>query len=140
MNTGRWVGRCVLAASVALAGTACASGRAAGNPLVAALAREDQAVRTGGSAARSDADRVRLVLGEIARGRVSTPEDRFGAALVLQHSGLAFRDGELVALSPNDYLLAHYLAMAAFAGGYARARTLVAQTGDRAPGHWQDRF
>ena len=103
----------------------------ASNALLEELAREDQAVRTGGSAARNDEDRVRLVMGEIGAGRVHTPADRFNAALVLQHSPMTFRDGALAAISPNDYLLAHHLAKSAYEAGYERARLLVAQTIDR---------
>jgi hypothetical protein len=105
--------------------------RPEGNPLLSELAAEDQAERTGGSPARSDADRIMLVLAELGAGRVSTPEDRFNAALVLNHSPLTIRDGELAAVSPDNYLLAHHLASAAFDSGHANARTLVAQTIDR---------
>ena len=104
---------------------------AAGNALLDEQAREDQAVRRGGSAARNDEDRVKLVMGEIGAGRVRTPADRFNAALVLQHSPMTFRDGALAAISPNDYLLAHHLAKSAYEAGYERARLLVAQTLDR---------
>lgn len=101
------------------------------NPLLSELAQEDQLARTGGSPARSDQDRVRLVLAELGSGRVSTPQDRFNSALVLQHSPLTFRDGELAAISPDNYLLAHYLAKTAFEAGHEEGRVLVAQTIDR---------
>ncbi len=103
----------------------------ASNALLSELAQEDQLARTGGSPARSDQDRVRLVLDELGSGRVSTPQDRFNAALVLQHSPLTFRDGELAAISPDNYLLAHYLAKSAFESGNEEGRLLVAQTIDR---------
>ncbi len=102
-----------------------------GNPLLSELALEDQAVRRGGSAARTDFDRLKLVIGEIGAGRVNTNDDRRNAALVLQHSPMTFRDDVLVAINPNDYLLAHHLAKAAFEAGDSTARHLVAQTIDR---------
>lgn len=102
-----------------------------GNPLLVELALEDQAVRRGGSAARTDIDRLKLVLAEIGAGRVSTNDDRRNAALVLQHSPMTFRDDVLVAISPHDYLLAHHLAKAAFEAGDSTARHLVAQSMDR---------
>lgn len=101
------------------------------NPLLTELALEDQEARTGGSPARSDLERLKLVIGEIGAGRVHTNADRTNAALVLQHSPLTFRDDELVAISPHDYLLAHHLAKAAFEDGYSKARDLVPQTIDR---------
>lgn len=104
---------------------------AASNTLLAELAREDVASRTGQTIARTDFERQRLVLAEIGSGHVRTPEDKVNAALVLQHSGLRVRDGKLEAISPDNYLLAHHLASSAFEEGYQRARHLVAQTIDR---------
>ena len=89
------------------------------------------ASRTGDSVARSDEDRIELVLNEIACGRVRTPEDQVAAALVLDHSPMTFRNEKLVAVSPHDYLLAHFLAKSAFEHGNQEARALVAQTIDR---------
>jgi hypothetical protein len=130
--------RLLLTVSLTCAGFACAPGQspppvdlASSNPLLSALAREDQDARRGGSPARSDLERLRLVIGEIGAGRVHTTSDRTNAALVLQHSPLTFRDNELVAISPHDYLLAHHLARAAFEAGDSTARHLVAQTLDR---------
>ncbi|HJP60987.1 MAG TPA: hypothetical protein VJ865_13350, partial [Gemmatimonadaceae bacterium] len=79
----------------------------------------------------SDQDRINLVLREIAAGRVITPEDKFNAALVLDHSPMTFRDNQLAAVSPDNYLLGHYLANDAFEAGYGDAKVLVAQTLDR---------
>lgn len=103
----------------------------ASNPLLAQLAREDQGSRSGQTIARTDAERLKLVLAELANGGVRTPEDKANAAIVLQHTGLTFCGDKLVSLSADNYLLAHYLASAAFDSGYAEARYLVPQTIDR---------
>ena len=105
--------------------------QAQSNALLGDLAREDQASRTGDSITRTDADRIKLVLAELARGAVRTPEDKTNAALVLQHTGLTFCNNKLTAISPDNYLLAHHLANSAFEAGYANARYLVPQTIDR---------
>jgi hypothetical protein len=101
------------------------------NALLAELMKEDQASRTGDSVARSDEQRIELVLQELGGGRVRTPEDQVAAALVLDHSPMTFRNDQLAAVSPHDYLLAHHLAKAAFERGNPNARALVAQTIDR---------
>ena len=101
------------------------------NTLLRELAREDQASRKGDSITRTDADRIKLVLAEIANGSVRTPEDKTNAALVLQHTGFTFCNNKLTAISPDNYLLAHELAKSAFEAGYADARYLVPQTIDR---------
>ena len=72
---------------------ACARNRAPqevpSHPLLRELAREDQASRTSDTTVgRTDAQRVDLVLAELGRGAVRTPEDRFNAALVLQQHRL----------------------------------------------------
>lgn len=117
-----------------LALSACATHHPHGssdNPLLAQLAIEDQAAQRGDSLVRSDEDRVKLVLAEIAQGRVQSPADQLGAALVLQHTGMTFCNGKLRSVSPDNYLLAHHLARQAFERGNANARLLVAQTIDR---------
>ncbi len=101
------------------------------NALLRELAREDQAARSGQTIVRTDAERVKLVLAELARNAVQTPEDKTNAALVLQHTGMTFCGDKLTSLSPDNYLLAHNLAAAAFEAGYDDARFLVAQTIDR---------
>jgi hypothetical protein len=121
-------------AGVTLWNAACATTHSAvteANPFLEVLMKEDVASRSGDSVARSDEDRIQLVLNEIANARVQTREDQFNAALVLQHSPMTFRNERLVAVSPHDYLLAHLLAKAAFERGDQRARVLVAQSIDR---------
>ena len=100
------------------------------------LKQEDQASRGVpaegiGKITRTDNDRIRRVLELLAQGAVQTPEDKFNAALVLQHTGLTFCEKRLVGQSPYNYLLAHFLARESFDAGYADARMLVAATIDR---------
>jgi hypothetical protein len=78
-----------------------------------------------------DDDRVQLVLEFLAKGTVQTPEDKFYAALILDHTPLDFRDGRVVAKSPYNYLLAYYLAKQSFEAGHKDAGIMVAQTMDR---------
>ena len=101
------------------------------NALLDTLATEDQLSRTGGDVARDDSTRVRLVLEQLVAGTVTTPLDRFRAALILDHTPLRIRDGRVVATSPDNYYVAHCLASAAWKAGYAPARQLVAMTLDR---------
>ena len=109
----------------------CASRVVPDNNLVAELSREDQAAQMDKPVPRSDQDRINLILHEIALGRINTPEDKVNAALILDHSPMTFRDNKLMAKSPDNYLLAHYLAKSAFDSGYRKAALLVAQTIDR---------
>jgi hypothetical protein len=139
----RYVARTALPASVLILTFGCVRqqsqpsiGSAGGavesaNALLRELAHEDQASRRGQTFARTDADRVKVVLAELAKSSVRTPEDKANAALVLQHTGMTFCGEELVSLSPDNYLLAHHLANAALDAGYEQARFLVAQTIDR---------
>ena len=101
------------------------------NPVLTALGREDQDYQMGKKVTRKDQDRVVLVLEQIGAGKVATAADRFNAAIVLQHTPMTFRNDSLMAVSPDNYLLGHHLATAAFAAGYAPARALVAQSIDR---------
>ena len=104
------------------------------NAALKSLAEEDQAVRLDPSkkvAHLKDDDRIKLVLELLAKGAAQTPEDKFNAAIVLQHTPLTFCEKRLVSMSPYNYLLAHYLARQSYEGGYAQARELVAQSIDR---------
>lgn len=125
-------------AMAALVALACSGSESApsvtaqqSNALLAQLARDDQASRSGETIARTDQERLKLVLAELANGGVRTPQDKANAAIVLQHTGLTFCGDKLVSLSADNYLLAHHLASAAFDSGYAEARYLVPQTIDR---------
>jgi hypothetical protein len=99
-------------------GTAQTAPTVSSNSVLTELAREDQAYRRGAKVERRDEDRARLVLAELAKGSVRTPEDKANAALVLQHTGMTFCGDKLVSLSPDNYLLAHELAKSAFEAGH----------------------
>jgi hypothetical protein len=101
------------------------------NQLLRELAKEDQDYRRGKTVARTDEERIKLVLAQIGQGVVKTPEDQFNAALVLEHTPLTYCEKRLVSVSPDNYLLAHYLFTGAFEGGYKDARHLVAASLDR---------
>ena len=101
------------------------------NQLLRELAKEDQEQRRGKKVARTDEERVKIVLSLIGQGEVKTSEDKFNAALVLQYTPMTFRDQRLVGISPDNYLLAHYLSKSAFEAGYQDARYLVAAAIDR---------
>lgn len=102
------------------------------NPELKALFDEDQAVHgRNEKVTRSDEDRIKLVLELLAKDAAKTPEDKYHAALVLQHTPLDFCDKHLVSKSPYNYLLAHYLAKQSFEGGYKEAGYIVAATMDR---------
>jgi|SRR5215831_6861872 len=107
------------------------SALSAQNADLKALADEDQAVQFGKEVARSPQDRDKLVLELLAKGAAQTPQDKFNAAIVLQHTPLDFCEGRLISKSPDNYLLGHYLAKQAYAGGYKPAGVLVAQSIDR---------
>ncbi|KGM56297.1 hypothetical protein N800_08865 [Lysobacter daejeonensis GH1-9] len=98
---------------------------------LAQLAAEDQAVRAGGADSRSDDVRREKVLEILAAGGATTPQDKFNAGIVLQHTGLTFCDGKLQSLSAENYLLAHFLFKEAMAGGVKDAKYLVAASIDR---------
>jgi hypothetical protein len=101
------------------------------NPMLRELAKEDQDFRNGKEVARTDRERQKLVLALIAQGASMVPEDKFNAALVLDHTGLTYCDQRLVSKSADNYLLAHYLFTSAFESGYKDARYLVAASFDR---------
>lgn len=101
------------------------------NSLLRELAKEDQDSRTGKTVTRTDEERIKIVLSLIGEGELKTPEDKFNAALVLQHTPLTFCDKQLVSKSPDNYLLAHNLFKSAFEAGNKDARYLVAASIDR---------
>jgi hypothetical protein len=101
------------------------------NPLLRELAKEDRDSRNGKTITRTDEERVKLVLSQIGLGEVRVPEDKFNAALVLQHTPFTYCEKRLVSTSPDNYLLAHHLFKSAFEAGYKDARYLVAASIDR---------
>lgn len=101
------------------------------NQLLRELAKEDQDDQNGKAAARTEEDRLKLVLRLIAQGALKVPEDKFNAALILQHTSLDFCGQRLVSKSADNYLLAHDLFKSAYESGYENARLLVAASIDR---------
>jgi hypothetical protein len=100
-------------------------------PQLRQLAREDIDSRTGKSVERTDDERLKIVLELVAQGALKGPEDQFDAALVLQHTGMDFCGKRLVSKSADNYLIAHYLFISAYQGGYKDALYLIAASIDR---------
>jgi hypothetical protein len=101
-------------------------------PSLADLAKEDQEQLKGGPRpARSDEDRIRIVLQRLASGEVKSGKDRLHAGLILQHTPLEMKDGKLRSKSADNYLLAHYLFLRAMAEGESAAKYLAAASMDR---------
>ena len=67
----------------------------------------------------------------LASDSVVTAEDKFHAAMILNHTSLIFCGEEVVSGNPENYYLAHRLAQEALTMGCQEARLLVAQTMDR---------
>lgn len=101
------------------------------NQLLRELAKEDQDSRSGKEIARTDEERGKIELSLIGQGELKTPEDKYNAALVLQHTPFTYCEKRLVSKSPDNYLLAHHLFQSAYAGGYKDARYLIAASIDR---------
>jgi hypothetical protein len=101
------------------------------NQLLRELEKEDQDSRRGKEVTRTDEERVKLVLSLIGQGELKTQEDKFNAALVLDHTPFTYCEKRLVSTSPDNYLLAHHLFKSAFEAGYKDARYLVAASIDR---------
>ncbi len=95
------------------------------------LFKEDQGKRSGEKYQRTDTQRRDLVLQMLAEGKVTSPEDKFYVAMVLQHTGLKFVNDKLESISPENYLLGYYLAKSAYESGFKDARYLVPQAMDR---------
>jgi len=95
------------------------------------LAKEDRDSRTGKKVERTDEERRLLVFELLARGAVVGPEDKFDAALILQHTELKFCGKDMVSASPENYLLAHDLFESAYQAGFKDARYLIAASLDR---------
>ena len=101
------------------------------NPLLRQLAKEDQDSRRGKEFGRTDEERVKIVLSLIGQMEVRTAEDKFNAALVLDHTPFTYCEKRLVSTSPDNYFLAHHLFKGAFEAGYKDARYFIAASIDR---------
>lgn len=71
------------------------------------------------------------VLEMLANGEVITGQDKFNAALLLQHTALIFCNEKLVSISPENYYLAYKLSKSAFDSGYKNAGYMTAAAFDR---------
>ncbi len=121
-----------LALSLLLATAPAAAQAPVDNPEMQRLFAADQALRVGGDPKRfsdpafvqrmskDDAARRARTRELLDRGLLTTGKDYFAAAFVFQHGS-----------HPDDYLLAHSLAMAAMAKGNADARWIATATLDR---------
>jgi hypothetical protein len=67
----------------------------------------------------------------LANGLVITPKDKFRAALILQHTGLAYCNNELKSISAENYFLAYQLCKSAADAGDTTALYFSAVTLDR---------
>lgn len=108
-----------------------ATAASAQTPLLREMAKEDQDSRTGKTIARTDDERRKIVLEIIGKGELKGPQDKFDAALILQHTGMTFCDDRLVSYSADNYLIAHYLFQSAYDGGIKDALYLIAASMDR---------
>ncbi len=125
MRNRRWI---FFAGAVLFFGAMAASAQ---TPLLREMAKEDQDSRTGKTIARTDDERRKLVLEMIGKGELKGPQDKFDAALILQHTGMTFCDDRLVSYSTDNYLIAHYLFQSAYDGGIKDALYLIAASMDR---------
>lgn len=124
-------GRRVLISILLATGVLVMPGAVAQNAQLRELAKEDQDSRTGKKVERTDQERRLLVFELLAKGAVVGPEDKFDAALILQHTELKFCGKDMVSVSPENYLLAHDLFESAYQAGFEDARYLVAASLDR---------
>ena len=110
----------------------CAHGLIAqNNAELKELQTEDLAAQENKQVQRTDEDRAKRVLELLAKGMAQTPEDKYNAAIVLQHTPADECEGRIISKGIYNYLLAHYLAREAYASGFQPARILVAQSIDR---------
>lgn len=98
----------------------------ASNTELAALFEADQAARRGGSdidwsvVMLQDAERRARTREMLDAGQINSAQDYYHAAFIFQHGG-----------EPDDYLLAHVLAVTAVGKGHPRAPWIAAATLDR---------
>ncbi|MGV3591554.1 MAG: DUF6624 domain-containing protein [Gammaproteobacteria bacterium] len=107
-------------------------GQSVDDELLAAF-NQDQSSRSKGGVGDPCGDETRRlrVLQLLAEGRVATADDRYHAAMILQHTPQGMVGTETASKSAENYLLAHFLAKAAAESGHDDARWLAAATYDR---------
>lgn len=130
--------RCLLLSILSLAALDCRQPSPGPSALdeLRALAGEDQTMRGAEETDPQktyDADQAhrRRVFELIAAGRIASAEEKFLAALLLQHTPAMVCGGTMTSESRENYLLAHFLASASAEAGYRPARRMTAMTLDR---------
>ena len=81
--------------------------------------------------APKDDIRRKRVLELLAKNQIVTPQDKYNAALILQHTGMVFVGNKLTSKSVENHYLAYQLVKSAFEEGYEDAQYFVAVTYDR---------
>ncbi len=103
------------------------------NAEIKTMVETDQRMRIEGKPGLEEQDEKhrKRIFELIANGEVRTPKDKFGAALILQHTGLTYCNGELKSLSAENYLLAYQLSKSAADAGDTTALYFSAVALDR---------
>ncbi len=104
------------------------------NPLLEELVLKDQEIRNeNNNDPMEPHDRIhrQRVMELLANNQVVTSNDKFNAALILQHTALLYCNNELKSISPENYFLAYTLAKSSYDSGNEGAAYLVAATYDR---------
>jgi hypothetical protein len=71
------------------------------------------------------------VLELLGQGKIDSPESKYHAAMILQHTPQGAVGATIASKSNENYILAHFLARSAAEEGYEDARWLAAATYDR---------
>jgi len=79
----------------------------------------------------SDKARRTRILELLAENKIRTNNDKMNAALILDHTGLILCNENIKSVSPENYLLAHFLAKSSFENGNEDAAYFTAVTYDR---------
>lgn len=103
------------------------------NAEIKVMVQTDQQMRIEGKPGLEEQDEKhrKRIFEMLAAGLVRTPKDKFGAALILQHTGLTYCNGELKSLSAENYLLAYQLSKSAADAGDTTALYFSAVALDR---------
>lgn len=78
-----------------------------------------------------DEKRRARVLDLLADTQIQSPSSKYFAAMILQHTPQGIVDNRVVSASPENYLLAYFLAKSAAAAGHEGAKQLAATALDR---------
>lgn len=106
--------------------------KSADNQELAAMVKLDQEMRVQGlETGEQDEVHRKRVMEILADGLVITPNDKFNAALILQHTSLTYCDDKLTSKSVENYYLAYCLVKSEFDKGHREFGPMVAATYDR---------